>query len=142
MKYGFYKAEGEDFYANLASGKSPLGPMFSSGLPSREEQYKVKAGIVKPEIGVPYLVEQVAIIKGTKNLEAAKQFVDWFGSAEVQERWSKKFSSMPANEKALANADQSIKDLDASLKKQDIDWTFVSKNIEKWVEKIELELLP
>lgn len=142
LKYGFYKAEGEDFYANLASGKSPLGPMFSSGIASREKQYNVKAGIVRPSIGVPFIVEQVAIIKGTKNLDTAKAFVDWFGSAEVQSEWSKQFSTMPANSKALETASQDIKDLDASVKQQPIDWTFVNKNINNWVEKIQLELLP
>lgn len=142
LKFGFYKAEGEDFYANLASGKTPLGPMFSSGIASREEQYGVKAGIVKPEIGVPFIVEQAAIVKGTENLDTAKAFVDWFGSAEVQTEWSKQFSSMPANNKALENAAQNIKDLEASVKQQDIDWAFVNKNINNWVEKIQLELLP
>ena len=75
-------------------------------------------------------------------MEAAKQFVDWFGNAEVQGEWSKNFSSMPANTKALSDVDQKIKDLDASLTVQNIDWSFVSKNINKWVEKIELELMP
>ncbi|MCZ8515818.1 extracellular solute-binding protein [Paenibacillus filicis] len=142
LKFGYHAAQGEDFYANLASGKSPLGPMWSSGIATREEKYGVRAGVVKPAIGVPYTVEQVAIIKGTKNLQAAKEFIDWFGSAEVQGEWAKKFSSLPANEKALASAPQAIKDLDASLKVQNIDWAFVSKNINKWVEKIQLQLLP
>lgn len=142
LKYGHIKGQGEDSFANLASGKTPFIPMFSSGIPSREKQYGVKAGIVKPDIGVPYLVEQVAIVKGTKNLDAAKAFVDWFGSAEVQTEWSNQFSSMPANAKALENAAQDIKDLDASVKRQDIDWTFVSQHINDWVEKIQLELLP
>lgn len=75
LKYGHIKAQGEDSYANLASGKTPFIPMFSSGISSREKQYGVKAGIVKPEIGVPYLVEQVAIIKGTKNFEIGRAHV-------------------------------------------------------------------
>ncbi|PUA40707.1 ABC transporter substrate-binding protein [Paenibacillus elgii] len=142
LKNGYHAAQGEDFYANLASGKSPLGPMWSSGIATREEKYGVKAGIVKPSIGVPFVVEQIAIVKGSKNLEAAKQFVNWFGSAEVQSEWSKKFTTMPANEKALATASKDIKDLEASLKVQNIDWAFVAKNMNKWVEKIQLELLP
>ncbi len=135
LKFGYHQAEGEDFYANLASGKTPFGPMWSSGIQSREEQYGVKAGVVKPEIGVPYIVEHVAIVKGSKNLDTAKQFVDWFGSAEVQGEWAKKFSSLPANEKALEAAPKDIKDLDASLKTQQIDWQFVAKNMDKWIEK-------
>jgi iron(III) transport system substrate-binding protein len=142
FEYGYYLPEGEDFYANLANGKSPIGPMWSSGIATREKDFGVKAGIVKPQIGVPYVVEQVAIIKGSKKLEAAKEFVDWFGGAEVQTEWSKEFSSMPANEEALKNTSQDIKDLEKSLSQQEIDWSFVAKNINQWAEKIELELLP
>lgn len=141
LEYGYYAPEGEEFYANLASGESPLGPMWSSGIKPREEQFGVEAGIVRPDIGVPFVVEQIAIVKDTKNLETAKKFVDWFGSEEVQAEWSEEFSTMPANEKALELASQDIKDLEASLKSQDIDWSFVSKHINQWVEKIELELV-
>lgn len=142
LKYGYHAAKGEDFYANLASGKVPFANIWSSGIATREEQHGVKAGIAKPETGVPFTVEQIAIVKGTKQLDAAKQFVDWFGSAEVQAEWSQQFSSMPANEKALESAPQEVKDLAASLKTQQIDWAFVSENIDHWIEKIELELMP
>lgn len=139
---GYIASEGEEFYALLAEGKTPFGQMWSSGLATREEQYGVESGFAKPEVGVPYVVEQIGIVKGTENMDAAKEFVDWFGSAEVQGEFAEKFYALPANEKAMDKAPDYIKKIDEAVKPQDIDWGFVSENIEKWVEKVELEIMP
>lgn len=138
---GTSAVEGEEFYANLASGKTPLGQMWSSGIEAREEQYGVKAGLVNPEIGVPYVVEQIAIIKGSKNVETAKKFVEWFGTDEIQGQWAEKFSTMPANKKAMEKANEKNKFISENYKPQDIDWSFVTENVDEWMEKIELEYM-
>ncbi|UUZ95143.1 extracellular solute-binding protein [Paenibacillus sp. P25] len=138
---GARAVEGQDFYANLASGKTPLGAVVSGTLSKKEEQYKVKAGIVSPQIGVPMIVEQVAIINGTKKKATAERFVEWMGSAEVQGEFAAKFNSMPANTKAAAKANDSVKALYANLKAQPLDWGFIANNVGKWVEKIELQIM-
>jgi iron(III) transport system substrate-binding protein len=139
FQYGTYEVEGEDFYSWLASGKTPFGQMWSSGIAQREEQYGVEAGLVGPEVGVPYVVEQVAILKGTDNLELAKQFVDWFGSADFQRKWAEEWDTMPANTLAAEGASESMQNIFSNYPPQDIDWSFVAENIESWVEKIELQ---
>jgi len=139
FKYGTYEVEGEDFYSWLASGKTPFGQMWSSGIAQREEQYGVKAGLVGPEVGVPYVVEQIAILKGTENLELAKAFVDWFGTAEFQTAWAQEWDTMPANQLAAQGASENMQTIFATYPPQDIDWDFVAENIEAWVEKIELQ---
>jgi len=113
--------------------------MWSSGIAQREEQYGVKAGMVGPEVGVPYVVEQVAILKGTDNLQLAKDFVDWFGSAEFQQKWAEEWDTMPANTLATAGASENMQNIFSTYPPQDIDWGFVAENIESWVEKIELQ---
>ena len=138
---GVRAVEGEDFYANLASGKTPLGAVVSGTLSKKEEQYKVKAGIVSPSVGVPMIVEHAAIVKGTKKLATAERFVEWMGSAEVQGEFAAKFNAMPANTKAADKASDSVKALYSSLKAQQLDWSFVADNIGKWVEKIELQIM-
>lgn len=139
FKYGIYEVEGEDFYAWLADGKTPFGQMWSSGINQREEQYGVIAGLVGPDVGVPYVVEQVAILKGTKKLDTAKAFVDWFGSAEFQKEWAQEWDTMPANKLAAEGASESMQAIFENYPPQDIDWLFVANNVESWVEKIELE---
>lgn len=132
--------EGTPFYENLANGTTPFGQMFSSGIPQREEQYGVKAGVVSPEIGVPYVTEQIAVVKGTDKKETAEKFINWFGSGEVQGEWAKEFNSMPTNPEAQKMANPNVKELHDSIVKQEMDWEFITENIEAWVEKITLEI--
>ncbi|NGM85352.1 extracellular solute-binding protein [Paenibacillus sp. 7124] len=138
---GVPAVEGEDFYANLASGKTPLGAIVSGTLAKKEEQYKVKAGIVSPEIGVPVIVEQAAIVNGTKKQATAERFLDWLGSAEVQGAFAAQFKAMPANKQAAEQADPAIKALYSTLKTQPLDWAFLADHIDQWVEKIELQIM-
>ncbi|MDO5696701.1 MAG: extracellular solute-binding protein [Dermatophilus congolensis] len=130
-----------DMFKRLADGTVDAGQMFTSGIPGREEQYKIKVAQATPEVGVPYAIEQVALVKGSKNKEQAQKFIDWFGAAELQSEWSKQFTTMPANKDAIANADPAVVKLHEGLKQQNIDWAFVGENIDGWVEKITLEYL-
>ncbi len=139
---GVPSVQGEDLFGKIADKKVIGGQIWSSGIAGREEQYKVKVGLVQPEVGVPFVIEGFGIVKGTKKLEKAKEFVEWFGSAEVQADWSKKFTSMPASTKALSLADPSVIEFEKQFTKiQDIDWQFVTENLEKWMEKIELQIM-
>ena len=135
--------EGVDLYARFADESDPVwfGQMWSSGIATREEQHGVKTDIVNPEVGVPYATEQIAIIKGTKKLDEAKRFVDWFGGAEIQGEWAEQFSTMPANEKAMDKTSETNLYISENFKPQDIDWNFVAEHIDEWMEKIELEYM-
>ena len=83
----------------------------------------------------------IGIINGTKNMEEALRFVEWFGSAQIQGEWAEKFGTMPANEIAAEKADPFQREL-CSIPAQNIDWALVAKNIDAWCEKITLEYLP
>ncbi|MDN3309322.1 extracellular solute-binding protein [Microbacterium oryzae] len=131
-----------DLYARMAEDEVDMGQMWTSGLPAREEQYGIDSEVVRPEVGVPYAVEQVAVVKGTDQAEQAQEFIDWFGSADVQAAWSAEFDSMPVNEGAIAEADAEIVAFHEDLPRQEIDWDLVAENLPAWVEKIELEYIP
>ena len=133
--------EGKDLFARMSDDEVDMGQMWTSGLPAFEEEYGIDADVARPSVGVPYAVEQVALVKGTKNQEQAEKFINWFGSGEVQAEWSKEFGSMPANEKAIAQADPEIVEFHESLQQQDIDWDFVREHNSDWMEKIELQYL-
>ncbi|MBG6180436.1 extracellular solute-binding protein [Arthrobacter sp. CAN_A1] len=134
--------EGEDLFARMVSDTVDLGQMTISGLPAREAEYGVAAGVVEPSVGIPYAVEQVAMVKGTSKQEETQRFIDWFGSAEVQGGFAQEFSTLPANEGALEMADPAVLEQYESLPPQDLDWEFIRDNISPWVEKIELEYMP
>ena len=140
---GIPNEAGMDLYAQISNPDAPvlMGQMWSSGIETRDEQYGTKTGIVIPEIGVPYAVEGIAIVKGTKNLEEAQHFVEWFGSAQIQGEWAVEFSTLPANEKAVDKANE-FNQYIATIPAQNIDWALVAKNIDAWCEKIELTYIP
>lgn len=140
---GVRAEEGIDLYAQMADYNKEIvcGQMWSSGVEARDEQYGTKTGFVIPEVGVPYAVEGVAIVNGTKNLEEAQRFVEWFGTAKVQSDWCLQFSTLPANEFAVDSANE-FNQFIATMAAQDIDWATVAANIDAWCEKIELTYMP
>ena len=115
------------------------GQIWSSGIAAREEQYKVKVGIVRPEIGVPFVTEQTMILNTSKKQALAKEFINWFGQADIQAEYSQKFGSIPANKDALKELPEATKKFVDQLKPQDINWEVVGKYLDQWVEKAELE---
>ncbi len=139
---GYKTPEGEDANANLASGKVPISFTYSSGLPGIEEEFGFEAGIVSPEVGVPTTVEQVGIINKGKDQDTAvaEEFINWFGSAEVQGAWAEQFGSLPVNTKAVEKASDKMKQIGEITTIQKMDYTFIAEHIDDWVEKIELEI--
>ncbi len=133
--------EGDDWFGNVVDGSLPMAMIWSSGVNQFQKEHNAKVGVMTPEIGVPFVVEHVAVINGTKNEAAAKAFVDWFGSAQMQGAWTEQFATAPANKIAMERASDETKELANSVTVQQIDWKFVSNNINDWVEKIELEMM-
>ena len=134
--------EGLDLYAKISDPNSPvvIGQMWSSGVAARDEQYGTTTAYAVPEVGVPYITEGVAIVKGTQKEEEAQRFVDWFGSAQIQGEWAQEFSTLPANENAVPMANEFNQAI-AELPAQDIDWALVAENIDAWCEKVQLEYM-
>ncbi|GHD45800.1 extracellular solute-binding protein [Mycetocola manganoxydans] len=140
--HGSPAVEGTDLYARITRDEVDFGVLPSSGIAARDAEYGTKTGVIAPEVGVPYVTEQISVIAGTSKQDRAEEFIDWFGSAEVQGEFAKEFSAYPVNEEARAQALPEVIELIDSLDKQDIDYNLVRENIAAWVEKTELEYLP
>lgn len=142
-KHGVPNESGVDLYGQIASDTSTVvcGQMWSSGVETRDEQYGTKTGYAIPDVGVPYAVEGIAVVNGTKNEDEAKRFVNWFGSAQIQGEWAETFSTLPANMNAVGSANEFNQEI-AELPAQQIDWALVAENIDAWCEKILLEYMP
>ena len=132
---------GDDFFLSLANEDTSITTIWTGGILDREEQYGISVGIVRPEIGVPFVVEQIGIVNGTENAITAQEFVEWFGSAEIQALWAQEFYQLPANLMAFEYAPAELIELHDGLIIQEIDWEFVTENIDNWVTKIELEIM-
>ncbi len=142
IQNGQVPPDGEDWFGKCLDGSRPMTMMWGSGLLQRiNEMSLTNMDFMVPDVGVPYVVEQIAVFKNSKNIELAKEFVEWFGSAEVQADWSKQFGTIPVQPDALATAGEDVQQMMAKVHKQDIDWSIVSSNIEQWMEKIQLEFV-
>jgi len=134
--------EGTDLYARITRGDVDYGSIPSSGIASRDAEYGTVTGIVAVDEGVPFVTEQISVIAGTKKETKAQEFIDWFGSSDVQGDFAQEFSSYPVNTVAREQALPAVAELMESLTKQELDFGFIRENIGGWVEKTELEYLP
>ena len=56
------------------------------------------------------LVQSYGIPAGTKNVEAARKYIDYASSPEVQSRWLTKYKAIPVNVKSYAAASKDLMD--------------------------------
>ncbi len=141
-KNGYYQQDGDDYIGNVIDGTVPMSQLWGAGVIRYQQERDFEFGLMLPEIGEPFVVEQVGIINGCDNTALAEDFINWFGSADIQKGWSDSVGAIPANTKALDMIDnQAIKDLMAKVKIQDVDWALVSQYVNDWAEKVQLEYL-
>ncbi|MFO1267769.1 MAG: extracellular solute-binding protein [Rubrivivax sp.] len=57
------------------------------------------------------LVQSYGIPAGTKNVEAARKYIDYASSPEVQSRWLSKYKAIPVNVKSYGAASKDLMDL-------------------------------
>jgi len=142
-RYGVPNTPGTDLFEEIADTGSPIlmGQMFHSGVQVRERNYGVSAGFPVPAAGLPFLVEGIALVNGSAQAEEAQRFIDWFGSADVQEDWQNRFDSLPANP-SIHDDVSSFGEMVNGLTRQQIDWAFVAANMGDWVQYIYENLMP
>lgn len=136
-------ADGEDFISSIIDDENPLNysMIWGSGVLQNQAERDYTFQVMSPKVGVPFVTEQIGILNTSKKQALLKEFVDWFGSAEVQKEWSDKFGSIPANEDALAEVKPEIKAFVDSVQPQELDWAFIGENVDAWIEKAQLEFI-
>lgn len=133
--------KGETSIVKMLDENDPVkyGMMWGSGALQLQKEHNIELKIMSPKVGVPFVTEQTAILSSSKKQALAKEFINWFGSAEVMEAYNKEFGSIPANKDAVANMSEDAQKLLDGVNPQEIDWDVVGKYLDQWVEKVELE---
>ncbi|MCY3994945.1 MAG: extracellular solute-binding protein [Rhodobacter sp.] len=99
-----------------------------------------RAVMVDTEGGTPFIAEGIAIMEGTDQLDDAKAFVDWFGSAEFMSAYAARFGQVPVHPDAIAAAPDTVKRNATLLRPQPIDWDVVAPRVDGWIQRIELDI--
>ena len=117
-----------------------LSQMWSHGIPFRENVHDIEIGFVRPAVGVPFSIEGAALVNGAPNEDAARRFIDWFGTSEVMHDFSAEFGFLPAHPDALEGLEGITLQV-AELTPQDLDWDVISPLMPQWIEHIYLNYL-
>lgn len=143
MSNGYQTPQNEDSLVNFTEGEVPISYTYSSGLPASEEEYGFTAGMINPPNGVVTTTQHVSIINKGENQDysVAQEFVDWFGSAEVQAEWAANFGTIPVIPEALESAQPRVKEIAEQTTPMQIDWEIVNEYLNDWIERIELEYM-
>lgn len=141
---GYQTPENEDQLQNIAEGRIPVSYHFLGGIPNAEQEFDFTAVPINPEQGVITMREQIGVInKGEDHdYSEAEAFVDWFGSAEVQSGFVEEFGGLPVHDEAVDSASDRLLEIADMTEPMDVDWNFVRENLNQWIEKVELELMP
>lgn len=136
---GHFIGLNEDSVGELISGQRPLCTMWGNGVIQNQTERNYKFGIMSPKIGVPYVTEGLAVVSKSKKQALAKDFIDWFGSAQPQLDWSNQYGTIPASKTASEKMKPDIKEFAAKVHPQKMDWVTISEHIDAWVQKAELK---
>ncbi len=131
-----------DGWLLFKDGTLPIKLDWFGGAEMNSELNEAPIEYVIPENGTPVVAEAVAVVAGTDQEEQAQQFIDWWGDPETMGAYANEFGQAPAHPDAIALSNDEIKADAEMFTAQDIDWEVCAANLNDWLEKIELEILP
>ena len=138
---GYQTPEGEDWIQNFVDGKVPYTYTWMAKPAEIEKEYGVEIGIINPESGAIQTVEQIGIVKDGEDNKKEQEFIDWIGSTEIMKGFAENHNQMPVNKEAQDSAPEGLKKVMRETKPADIDFDFVGKYLDEWVEYVELNIL-
>ncbi len=131
-----------DAWQLFKDGTVPIMMTWYDGAKTKSAEYGCNVEYVKPADGTPVVSEGIGIVNGTDQLEKAKAYEDWWGSAETQATYAEEFGVVPVSQKALDLCSDEVKEDAEMFKPQDIDWEVAAEKSDAWFEKIQLEIMP
>ena len=134
--------DGMDRSALIASGETPVQIQHYTGVLKDAKNGGYNVTLVDTVGGTPVVAESNGVVAGTDMKDKAVKFIEFASSVEWQTHISEKFGVIPAHPDAIAAAPESIRNNPAiKLSAQDINWDLISKNLDAWLEKIQLDYL-
>jgi iron(III) transport system substrate-binding protein len=99
--------------------------------------------IVLPKEGAGWDMEATAIVKGTKNLAAAKKVADWIASKEANELYGKYYAIVAHNDVKAAPANYPA-NAEQAMVKNDFAWMAANREqiLAEWVKRYESKAQP
>jgi iron(III) transport system substrate-binding protein len=139
---GQYTHSGSKPCKMAAAGEFPIGISFEYRA-AKSKKEGAPIAIVYPKEGLGWDLEATAIMKGTKNLEPAKKFVDWATGEEANKLYAENFAVVAY--KGLSQKIENIPENYASmLIKNDFAWAAKNREsiLTEWSKRYESKSEP
>ncbi|TCO79432.1 extracellular solute-binding protein [Marinisporobacter balticus] len=94
--------------------------------------------IIDAQSGSPVITDSIAMIKGAKNPNAAKGFIEFAGRPDIQAKLANEFNRMPTHPEAIKNSPDWMKEKE--YKVMDVDWAVLSEKQSEWMQKWDTEI--
>jgi iron(III) transport system substrate-binding protein len=123
-----------------AIGRKEAGVSFAvlSDIIDNKIKNKMPLEIIDATSGSPVITDGIAVIRGTKHLNAAKAFLDFAGSAEIQSLLANKFNRMPTHPAAIPTSPKWMADM--KIKAMNVDWGTLAAKQSEWMQKWDTEV--
>lgn len=133
-----YAADPTQMYIKLA-GNDAVTLWNMPDIILQKNLYQYPFGYNFPSGGTVVLTDGIAIVKGTKNPEAAKEFYEFVTNEKSLILQAEKFYRIPARSDIVK--DKLPKWIsDADYKSMDLDWELISENESGWMKKWDNEI--
>jgi len=134
-----YAADPTQMYIKLAGSEAAVSLWNMPDIILQKTLYNYPFGYNFPENGTVVLTDAIAIVKGTKNLEAAKEFYEFVTNEQSLIQQAEKFYRIPARTDIAK--DKLPKWIgDADYKAMNLDWELISEKESEWMKKWDTEI--
>jgi len=116
---------------SIGKGEAPIGISVLNDIMNNVVNNKLPLEPIYPESGSVVILDNVALIKNAKNPDAAKKFIDYVGSVEIQSKLAKEYLRMPTLDAAFEGAPDWMQE---KVKALDCNWDNVTDHKQEWVD--------
>ncbi len=128
-----YTQDPTQLYLKLARQEGTLSLWNLQDILIQKELQKQPFDYIYPASGAPILVDGVGIVKGAKNMDAAKKFFDFlFDKDQLKEKADKLFQIPTRTDVDKSQFPDWYKKLDA--KPLDLDWQVLAEKEKEWMQ--------
>ena len=132
-----YFGSGSLHFQSVGKSEAPVSYGVLSAIIDNMNKNSMPLKIVDAEEGSVIITDGVAAIKNAPHPNAAKAFIEYAGSEELQIKLANEFDRMPTLESAVAKGPEWMQ---TPLKAMKIDWTNVAKNELDWLNLWDTEI--
>ena len=133
-----YFGSGSLLFQAIGRKEAGIGFAVLSEVVDNKLKNKMPLEIIDAASGSPIITDGIALIKGAKNPNAAKLFLDFAGSAKIQALLANTFNRMPTHPAAMPSSPKWM--AETPIKAMNVDWGALAAKQSAWMQQWDTEV--